>query len=53
MLKKEMMKKSLIVFGLAFCIFIVISVEQVNAQNSKESADFLKADSWTFSGGGR
>ncbi len=45
MLRNEWIKRSLVVWlGLAVCSFTACSIEQVNANSIKESADFLKAD---------
>jgi len=45
MLKNELIQRKLIVWlGLVVCLLLVCSVEQVTAQNSTESANFLKAD---------
>jgi alpha-L-fucosidase len=45
MLKNELIQQKLILwFGLVVCLLLVCFVEQVNAQNSTESANFLKAD---------
>ncbi len=45
MLKYKLRKQSLIVWlGLVVCLLTACSNEQVNAGNSKESANFLKAD---------
>lgn len=44
MLNKLIQRKLIVWLGLVVCFFMVCSVEQVNAQNSAEFANFLKAD---------
>ncbi|MDT8300089.1 MAG: alpha-L-fucosidase [Sedimentisphaerales bacterium] len=44
MLNKLIQRKLIVWLGLVFCFLMVCSVEQVNSQNSKETANFLKAD---------
>src|SRR5210317_625436 len=44
MLNKLIQRKLMVWLGLVFCFLMVCSVEQVNSQNSKETANFLKAD---------
>jgi alpha-L-fucosidase len=44
MLKKKMTRKTLGVYGLVICFFLVSYVEIVNAVSSSESANFLKAN---------
>jgi len=45
MLKKELIQRKLTVWlGLVVCLLMVCSIEQVKAENSKDSANFLKAD---------
>jgi alpha-L-fucosidase len=44
MLRKEMIKQSLIISVLVVCLLMGLSVEQVDAGNSKESSSFLKAN---------